>query len=91
MDEQPKKQDHEDDLELRASLKEFSFNVGGGWKQYLGPWIGPIVLIAIIGFAAALVIVAVYSTKAVLPCITFPTQFSGSSSFWSAGLHLLRL
>ena len=78
------KQDHEDNLELSASLKQFRFSAGGNWKQYLGPWIGPILLVAIVGFTAFLIVVAIYSSRAILPCITFPTLSSGSCSFWYA-------
>lgn len=68
-DEKPedKERNHENDLEISASLKEFKFLAGGNWRQYLGPWIGPIVLVAIIGFAAGVVILAIYSAKVLLP------------------------
>lgn len=64
-DKTPSKQDN--NLELSASLKELRFTAGGNWKQYLGPWIGPILLVAILGFTAFLILVAIYSSKVVLP------------------------
>lgn len=64
-DKTPSEQD--DNLELSASLKELRFTAGGNWKQYLGPWIGPILLVAILGFTAFLILVAIYSSKVVLP------------------------
>lgn len=59
--------EQDDNLELSASLKELRFTAGGNWKQYLGPWIGPILLVAILGFTAFLILVAIYSSKVVLP------------------------
>lgn len=64
-DKTPSEQDN--NLELSASLKELRFTAGGNWKQYLGPWIGPILLVAILGFTAFLILVAIYSSKVVLP------------------------
>lgn len=81
-EQKPSEHDHENDIELKASLKELRFTAGGNWRQHLGPWIGPILLVAVIGFMAVLIIVAIYSSKAILPCITFPTLSSGSCSFW---------
>ena len=63
--EQPSEQ--ENNLELSASLKELRFTAGGNWRQHLGPWIGPILLVAVIGFTAVMIIVAIYSSKVVLP------------------------
>lgn len=64
-DKTPSEQDN--NLELSASLRELRFTAGGNWKQYLGPWIGPILLVAILGFTAFLILVAIYSSKVVLP------------------------
>lgn len=61
------KADPEDNLELSASLKQLRFTAGGNWKRYLGPWIGPILLVAVIGFTAFLIVVAIYSSKVILP------------------------
>lgn len=68
MDEKPQAdKEHEDDIELKASLKELRFTAGGNWRQYLGPWIGPILLVAVIGFTAFLIIAAIYASKVVFP------------------------
>lgn len=66
-DEQQKPSEHENDIELKASLKELRFTAGGNWKRYLGPWIGPILLVAVIGFTAFLIIAAIYASKVVFP------------------------
>lgn len=66
MDEKPQA-DHENDIELKASLRELRFTAGGNWRQYLGPWIGPILLVAVIGFTAFLIVAAIYASKVIFP------------------------
>lgn len=65
--QQDEESEQENNLQLSASLREFKFTAGGGWRQYLGPWIGPIILVGLVGFTFFLIIVAIYSSKVILP------------------------
>ena len=77
MSDEPKQQDsqndrserssHDDDFEIRANLKGVSVRAGNGWKKYLGPWLGPIVLVAVFGAAVALIITAFFAVRMVSP------------------------
>lgn len=51
-------QKSEDEIEISANLRGVSVRAGGGWKRYLGPWLGPIVLVLVLGGVAALIIFA---------------------------------
>lgn len=68
MDDNTKNTNEEnDDLEIHANLKGFNMRAGGGWKKYLGPWLGPIVLVAVLGLAIGVIITTLYAVKVVMP------------------------
>lgn len=66
MDEQQRHDNENDDFEIRADLKGVSVRAGGGWKKYLGPWLGPIVLVAVFGAAVGLIVTAFFAANLVM-------------------------